>query len=187
MIQFNSLKITDNKQLIINAQVKEDTYYDNVYIHEIIIDDKDSFTDGTPSENPVYKYTFPEESNEKSINITLDTNDGLGLLNKNIYFVYIVTKGAPAANTPCGEDNIYTLGITYYEQYILSNYLAFMKEIENTCSVPKTFIDYYLRVKAFELSLETGNYIQAIKYWNRFFSKNPVINISNSCGCYGNN
>jgi hypothetical protein len=39
------------------------------------------------------------------------------------------------------------------------------------CQIPKSFIDYYLKYKGLQLSLLTGNKLDAIKYYN-YISKN---------------
>lgn len=60
-----------------------------------------------------------------------------------------------------------------------------VKEISDTCNVPRHFINNILRFKAIELSIKTGNYLQAIKYWKKFFSSDRVRSIHKLCGCYG--
>lgn len=50
------------------------------------------------------------------------------------------------------------------------------------CCPPKVFIDCILRFKAFELSIEAGNYLQAIQFWNKFFRNKELKNLfSNGC------
>ena len=44
-------------------------------------------------------------------------------------------------------------------------------------------IDYILNIKAFNLSLEVGDYQGAIEYWNSLF-KSQVKNKTN-CSCHG--
>ncbi len=185
MIRFNNLSINASGQLLIDAQVKGDSYFDNVYIDKVIIDTQKTFLTGGPSETPVYTYTFDEEVNAKEVNLVLDSSDMLVNIKHDLLFIYIVTKGAPSMDTPCGMDNYITLGIAYYQQTILGTFLNYMKEIENNCAVPKHFIDYYLRIKAFELSIDTGNYTQAIIYWNKFFINNTTISSNSNCGCNG--
>ena len=42
-----------------------------------------------------------------------------------------------------------------------------------------------LKLKAIELCVRTGNYSQAIKYWNKFFKKNTCKPSTPRGGCYG--
>lgn len=50
MVNFNELKITkDSKHFIIDVSVKNQTYYDDVYIDEILIDTQNTYKDNGPS------------------------------------------------------------------------------------------------------------------------------------------
>lgn len=54
MIKFTDLRVTkDGKQLIIGAKVKEDSYYDNVYIDKVVIDTEETFNPTGPSDNGI--------------------------------------------------------------------------------------------------------------------------------------
>lgn len=208
MIQFNELRISpDGKKLIVDASVKELGYYDNVYIDAVIIDNQTTYVSGNPSSKPVFYYevsnpnvtvTYPEydgyvpsrqgnseDINEKRVRIELDSKILGEPISTNLFFVYVIAKGTPSPNTPCGMDNQTTLGVVadlypYYRSVMNS-----IKEISNECEIPKTFIDNLLRFKALELSLKTGNYIQAIKYWNKFFVGIKSSNINTYCKCHG--
>jgi hypothetical protein len=186
MVQFEVLNITDIQKFLLNidVRVKEDSYYENVYISEILIDDQDTFIEGGPSLNAKSVYTSNGEESKRVV-LHLGKEDGLLKLSSSVYFVYVITEGNPSPDTPCGMDNNPTLGITYYEQYILRNYLTYIKEINNSGNIPKNFINFYLKAKAFELSLETGHYTQAITYWNKFFKNKPLVTLPNNCNCNG--
>lgn len=196
MIQFNTLKITkDGKYLIINASVKDLSYYTNVLIGSIAIDNQDTYSARGPSSNPIYKHSFASKdlvtnkdiAGFKNISITvsakelLDTN---GDLSDDILYVYLRAVGTPSADTPCGMDNVNTLGVALNLKPIYNNGINYIKQVESTCEIPKDFIDFILRYKALDLALKTGNYIQANKYWNKFFKNNNVVSLNtNSCGC----
>lgn len=190
MIHFNELKISaDGKYLVIDASVLSESYYQNVYIDSIIIDNQDTYTSAGPSNNPVYSYKVPEViskltkkvRNQKHVRLELTKTD---LKLDGLLFVYVRTKGVPSADTPCGMDNITTLGTVsnmypFYQQAM--NYIG---ELAQDCSIPQNFIDYILRLKALELSVRTGNYTEAINYYNKFFSgkaKSPIR--KGGCGC----
>lgn len=185
MIRFNELKISSHGKLFLDAEVKGDTYYDNVYIDKVIIDNQDSFLMSGPSSTPIYEYSFADASKEKAVSLVLDNSNMLADMKGDILFVYIITKGTPSMDTPCGMDNTITLGITYNEQTILNNYLTYIKEVGRNCHVPKGFIDYFLKVKAFELAIEVGNYTEAISLWRRFFKGQATEVINFKCGCNG--
>ena len=196
MIQFNTLKITqDGKNLIINASVKNLSYYTNVLIGSIVIDNQDTYSANGPSSNPIYRHSFAGKdlvTNEnieglKNINIIVSAKellDNNGDLNDDILYVYLIAVGIPSADTPCGMDNINTLGVALNLRPIYNNGINYIKQVESTCEIPKDFIEFILRYKALDLALKTENYIQANKYWNKFFKNNNVVPLNtNSCGC----
>lgn len=217
MVIINELRITpDGKNLIIDASIENLSYYKNVNIAAVIIDTHDTYIPSGPSNRAIFHNSYEgddgvvstiddcasiktEDSCEcngiitnqkygkKHIRLVL-TDKELGVcLDNNIFFVYIVTNGIPSPCTPCGMDNLYTMGVVYNKRPIYNMGMGYVKELADTCSMPKNFIDYILRYKAFELSLRTGNYPIAIDYWKKFFSgKTLSISKPKGCGCYGN-
>lgn len=191
MIHFNELKITpDNKHLIIDVSVSNESYYDNVYLDSIIVDNQDTYVGTGPSSNPIYEYTVQdtmspvtgEPNGVKHIRLDLDTIDIENL--QGLFFVYVRVKGTPSPDTPCGMDNIITMGTvtnmySFYQQAM--NYIG---ELASNCLVPQNFIDYILRLKGLELAIKTGNYPDAIKYYNKFFNgKESVVIRKGGCSC----
>lgn len=201
MIHFNELRITeDNKYLIIDTSVDSDSCFDNVTLDTILIDNQDTYTDNGPSSNPIlsinvqdyynrvlintdceYTPVYSEDKvsecyvkNNKNIRIAIKLDD-YNIKSTDMLFVYVISSGTPS----CNIDKSYILGtvINLYPIYVEA--MNHIKNIECECSIPKHFIDFIIRFKALELCIKTGNYIQAIKYWNKF-----NINISNNC-CYG--
>lgn len=190
MVQFNELRITsDGQHLIIDVSVLKDSYYENVYIDSIIIDNQDTYVGSGPSSNPVYQYSVPDVMSKltkeyvSSKHVRLDfTPTDLPL--NGLLFVYVRTKGTPAADTPCGLDNMTTLGTVtnmypFYQQAI--NYIG---ELANNCSMPQNFADYILKMKGLELAMRTGNYTDAIKFYNKFFNgKDNTVIRKGGCSC----
>ena len=65
MIIFNNIKITqDNKYLIIDAEIENSTYYKDMYIDSVIIDNQDTYIQNGPSSNPIYTYKAQPQSND---------------------------------------------------------------------------------------------------------------------------
>ncbi len=64
--------------------------------------------------------------------------------------------------------------------------LGYLKELSNSCVIPKGFIDFILRFKALDIAIETCNYTEAIKYW-KMLNRVPTRTTTNNCGCYGHN
>ena len=188
MIEFKELRVTpDGKTLIIDAAVKDLSYYDNVYIESLTIDTQDTYSESGSSTNPIFYYEVASVSDENKKRIRLELNSSvLGKpITGNMFFVYITVKGTPAADTPCGLDNITTLGVTAYLYPFYRSSVNYMKELENECEPSKNFIDSLLRFKAFELSIITGHYTQAIKYWNKFFKEVKSNTVNTICRCHG--
>lgn len=184
MIQFNELRIKpDNTKFVIDISVKDSEYYQNVFIDTVYIDTQDTFIDSGPSSKPVYTKII--EGNEKSVRLELSQQDISASFPDNMFFVWVRAKGTPSMTTPCGEDNSLVLGVTV-DMYSLYQYsFRYIKEMEKCCSIPKGFINFILRIKALQISVETGNYIQAIKYWEKFFKNLDKNVVTTNCNCYG--
>lgn len=184
MVTFQELRITpDGQKLIIDIAVKDLEYYTNVYLDTVQIDTQDTFIESGPSSKVVYTKVI--EGDTKSVRLELGTGDLLPALNDNLFFVYVRTKGTPSMDTPCGMDNLITLGTVLNKYPIYSGIMQYVKEINNDCTMPKNFIDKYLRFQAFEISVITGHYTEAIKYYNKFIKGIGNTPDSISCGCYG--
>ena len=214
MISFNELRISpDSKHLIIEAEVDSDKYFDKVYINSIIIDTQDTYSPNGPSDKAIYHYTTEKQNDliysvpddgcqpiqveddlsycfvdsiesQRKVRLVLSVKD-LGVdLNKNIFFVYAIANGVPDINTPCGWDKSTIMGTVVNLLPIYRMSMGYIKELNSSCSTPKGFIDSIFRLKAFELSIKTGNYLEAIKLWNKFFV-NSINNPVSKCDCYG--
>lgn len=191
MIQFNDLRISPcGKHLIIDVSVREEEWYTEVYLDTITIDNQDTYVENGPSANPIFTYEVPPLTSRqvperplyrKQISLELDSTT-LGSLD-GIFFVYVSVRGIASPETPCGMDNIVTMGTVaniypYYRQAM--NYI---KELANTCTIPKNFIDYMLKLKALKLAIRTGHYPDAIKYFNKFFRGKGHTIHKGGCGC----
>lgn len=213
MVDFNELRVSpDRKNLIIDVSIRDLSYYENVYIDSIIIDTQDTYIPSGPSNSPIFTYevvsnvtpvySLPdcgcnqvqdyidkencfETSNneEKRVRLELDNTALDNHLKGNLFFVYVITKGTPSSDTPCNMDNTINLGVTADTYPIYTNMLNSLKELES-CGTPKLFTDAFLRFKAFELSIKTGQYSQVINYWNKYFKSLDIPNNTN-CSCNG--
>lgn len=208
MLEFNELRITpDNKYLIVDVSVMQDSYYDNVYIGEIIIDTQETFVSNGPSSTPVYTYNntisidtdyltpviasdepvlytqdiihgqvyvkndsyYILDNNAKRVRLLLSPSDLGVALDKNMFFVYAIATGTPSKDTPEEFVNIITTGTVVDLYPIYKDTIKYLKELSCECTIPRKFTNMILRYKALELCIKTGNYTQAIKYWNKFF------------------
>lgn len=184
MVRFNELRISaDSKYLVIDVSVQDLGYYDNVYLQEIIIDSQDTYLSSGPSSTPIYKYTISSNEDLKELRIVVPYQEVVGASLDGMFFVYVVTKGTPAADTPCGMDNITTMATVTNMYPFYQQAMQYVKELATTCSSPKAFADYILKLNAIELSIRTGNYPEAIKFYKKFFSGKSDIVIKGGCGC----
>lgn len=189
MIVFDELRITNDAQyFIIDARVRSEDYYTDVYIDKIVIDTEETFTEGGPSSNPVYTYNV--SGDQKSVRIILNKNDENLLTLKNftnhLFFVYAVAKGTPSSDTPCGLDNVNTLGVTTYMGDFYNYFMQNIKEIGQSCTIPQNFINALLRWEAVNTSIDSGHYTQGIKYYNQWFKDGVGTSSSTvNCGCNG--
>ena len=183
MIKFTELRV-QKERLTIVAEVREiENYYDNVYIDKIIIDSQDTFNTSGPSANPIYSVTV--NGNEKKVSISLSSTELGGIdMDHTMFFVYGVAKGTPAPETPCGYDDVNSVGVTFSMCPIYNKTMGYIKEVENSCEIPKDFINMIIQLKAIQYSVDSGHFTQAVKYYNKFY-KNLSVNTSHTCGCHG--
>lgn len=217
MLHFNELRITpDSKHLIIDVSIDVSEYYTDVVLDRIVIDTQDTYIMNGPSSNPVYDFdvkgtyslvyttldgspepVYDEEDKEfcyafseqpmKRVRLTLSEKDlGTPVCGK-MFFVYAVASGEVSPDTPCELRNNQIMGtvVNLYPFYQKS--MCYVKELARSCQVPKNLIDLILRMKSIELYVKTGNYPQAIKFWNRFFAKDSCKSVTSNCGCNGGN
>jgi len=105
-------------------------------------------------------------------------------MNKTMFFVYAEAEGVPSPTIPCGFDETPSVGVTFSLCPIYNETMQYVKEVENDCVLPKSFINMILQFKAIQYSINSGHFTQAIKYYNKFY-KNLGVSTTNSCGCYG--
>ena len=178
MLQFNELRITpDQKHLIVDVEVQPLEYYEDVYVGAIVVDTQKTFSELGPSNKPLF--TFEYENQPKRVREVID----IDTIADNLFFVYAIASGNPAEDTPCGMAESSIMGVTYDKYPIYSQGMKLLGEMGG-CEPSSNLIDYILQRKAFDISLLTGNYSEAIKYWNMFYNTKEVT-IKTKCGCHG--
>lgn len=127
------------------------------------------------TDNEEGQYCWMHADTVKRIKLVYKLADLTGA--DNIYFVYVRTEG-DVSKTEAGNnyeiiatENDLTLGTAIDLQFLYRQALKYIKAFNNGCNFPTKFIDYILHFKAFELYIQTGHYIQAIEYFNKYFSK----------------
>lgn len=184
MIQINELKISsDGSNLIVDVQIKDNPVYANVYLEYIKIDTQDTFIGSTPSNDCVYSKIF--EDNIKSIQLTIPANEIMADLTSNLFFIFIKAKGSPTEIVECNQDTNLVIGSVFYSYPIYCRLLNSIQQSELACCEPPMFfIDEFLKYKALQLALISGDAMAAADYYKRFFKGNASI-INQPCKCNG--
>lgn len=181
LIHFNKIKISDdNNYLELDIKVGEESYYKDVTIKKVLIQDKNTY--GTNS----YVWSTSYESllrKPKVVSLNIPFSEIFGKISDNILFITVEISGAPTANCPCNEDVIPTA--VYVEtSNIIKNIEQYTAELNNTCTMPKGFMNYLLLYKALEYSIKTCHYKEAISYLDKLL-KEIKIPVTSNCKCNG--
>lgn len=165
MIQFNELRITpDSKELIIEAQVKQDPYFEDVKITRIEVK---RILDSNGTKNLIFEDDTFEASNLIRLSISahslLDNN---GFKNALVE-VIIYTNEEHTSPEGYANPTVSALVCDLYPFYIKT--LLNIKVIDSLCSNSDELIDCILKFKALELAFKTGNAPLAYQYWFKYF------------------
>lgn len=184
MIEFNKLLVLPyNKGIYLDASIMDLPYFENVYLDYITIVAHDQYIPNKISESPAFKLKI--EGNHKNYKLTIkDCELLVPTIEGTMFFVYVSAKGLPTPDTPCGLDDITSLAVCVDSYGIYRRGLQYIHEVYNTCNIPRHFIDFILRYKAFELCLKTRDFPLAITYWKGFWRTFNKPEKSN-CSCYG--
>ena len=179
MIQYNELRISqDKKYLIIDVQIQEMDYYENVTLQQIIINTQDEYNVSGPNISISEDRIITECSGKKHYR-TFFPIDGIA---DNLFFVYTIADGEPTPDTPCGMKDQWILGVAYDKYPMYLKGIQYISQLNKNCEPPSDLIDYILQHKAFDLSLLTGNYLKAIDYW-KMFKDSKEKTVTRKCGC----
>lgn len=196
--------------MTLRASIDNREEFEDLYIEAVKIDTGKTFIDNGPSDKaktikidgPIYAHVYTgdktavSDSEESPIllddpgpkNIILYIKPeqlGLSDFNKDIFFVYIYANSS--AQIEGKESRPDTMTIVANLRKIYDKSMAYIKELERTCKIPTGFIDRILRLKAFELSIKTGNFVEGINQWNKLIEdkipNDSSINQGNCCNC----
>lgn len=169
MVKYNELRIEGN-YLYLDVQVEDKPYFDEVMIEGARVDTPLTYGTSTP-------YHIIDESAQTR----LISEVYLPVAKDDLLFITPNIQGNPAPDTPCGQD-VNKIGVVYNRKALMQKGLGYLKELGNSCVIPKGFIDFILRVKALDMAIETCNYTEAIKYW-KMLNRMSVRTTTNNCGC----
>ena len=193
MVSINEFVIArDAKYLYLKASIDDMEYFENVFIdyleftlHKVVNGTIETSTielnpDGT-------LHTESLETEVKNVDLTLTPQDlGLSDFQTPVIEVKVYTKGYPSADTPCGMDEEYVVGITYNESVLYDKGLSFIYQVGQDCNIPDDFINWILSSSAFDLALKSGNMNDALSWWLRLTSnRSNGYSRNSNCGCHG--
>lgn len=188
MVIFKKLELnTEGTEIELMANIRQESYFDNVYIKSIKADTQDTYVEGgAPSQNAITVAEYADEDYVKSVDLHLTTQDlnNLDLL-KNFFVFYVQVTGTPTSDVPCGLDNEYTIGVIYNKPSIYTQGLNLLKGLGDTCEVSPDILNFIAQTNGLDYALETGNLPDAINYWKSFFSEIKTPTITNRCCCHG--
>ena len=177
----------DTGTLRISVKIKGDSYYKDVFIDKIIIDNNNTFSPQGPGENPVYTATVKEDL--KFYHIDIPASMIAGGIYRKILYIYAIARGVPGSDTPCGADDNTTLKVVADFESFYKRLLRFLPEMEKKCDIPMEFTDSYLRMTGVKLAVTTCNYAYANYLWGMFNVEKSDCGdnllISKPCGCNG--
>lgn len=167
--------------LTIKAGIEDKEFFKNVYVDKIIIDDHETYSPVGPSSNAIYTYTV--DGNLKEITIEVPNMVVNGGFYGKLLFIYATAKGVPLSTTPCGQDETVAMKVAADYCSFYNKIMPHIKELSNTCKIPRDFIDNYLKFKAIQVAVNTKNFQEACNFWTQFYScQTPTYK---SCGCNG--
>ena len=194
MVAINECVIArDAKYLYLQAAIEDLDYFEDVYIdylefhiHKVVNDKIETVDIELNPDGTLHSSAY--NKNVKEVNLTLTPQDlGLSDFQTPVIEVKVYTKGYPSADTPCGMDEEYVVGITYNESVLYDKGLSFIHQVGQDCNIPDDFINWILSSSAFELALKSGNMDEALSWWLRLTSNRGKRNsgANSNCGCHG--
>lgn len=173
MVKYNELRIED-QELYLDVEIEDKSYFENITITGARIDTPLTYGTNTPY--------HPIEGDNTS---KLTAEISLPAAKNDLLLITLQIEGAPAPDTPCGQD-VPKVGVIYNKKSVMQKGLNYLKELSTSCIIPKGFIDFILKLKALDMAIETCNYTEAIKYWG-YINKVTTVTINTKCGCNGFN
>lgn len=192
---FDQLRISDDgKKMYINLHVNKAGYFDDIYLDSITIMNADKVSEtnpNMPTSDYIYNKVF--EDNQKEADLVLlpsDFNEYFAKsdFSRDLFFVFVKIKGVPSECTPCRLDEEVTLGVTFDDNLLYQKVMQFTKDLADTCTISRGFIDMILLWNGFKAAVNTEHYLPAIDFWKKMFYGHHGINglsSSKPCGCHG--
>lgn len=201
MIQFNELRIDNNKNLIIDASVLDITDDPHNYIHinhvYVGVGSNQELVD-LDLNNDVYVTRRDDSTGYlRGIRIVLDltnlgiqeilNSNGVGLTRQLFYIKVEVDTTDPVVVLSDCTLNTYIEGYAYDKCLLLSKVFDYIKQSDDSCNDITDYANYIVKVNGLQLAVESGNFTLANTYWNKFFANNDSnigLTFNRGCRCH---
>lgn len=185
MIHIKHLNINPRgDKLIIDAGIVVDSLFKDCYIKKIFIDTQDTYTIAGPSERTVYELDITEydasmEPNSKfelddcvrvrDIHVVIPQEEICASLKSDFLIVYIQADGNfdKSQISRCESSQI-VVGCVYWMKPMYNQFLAFIRELNERCDVPRNYIYKFMQYHALQAAVSTGNMVEAIMIFNKY-------------------
>lgn len=166
--------------------ISEGSNKDNTDSSDEIIDGGDTSSIDIPIDSFVRSIGRNSENKVKYLSLVIPSTDILCDIKGTVFFVWVTATGLPVFDTPCGQDVPQKVQWIINPSQIYEKVIPLLKSMNCDCGNNKDFSNIFLKYKAFQYSMNLGDYTEGINIWNKFFSKEKVITIKKGCGCHGN-
>lgn len=166
--------------------ISEGPNEDSIDSSNEIVNSGDTSSIDIPIDSSVRSIGRNSENKVKNLSLVIPSTDILCDIKGTVFFVWVTATGLPAFDTPCGQDVPQKVQWVINPSQIYEKVIPLLKSMNCDCGNNKDFSNIFLKYKAFQYSMNLGDYTEGINIWNKFFSKEKVITIKKGCGCHGN-
>lgn len=175
MIKYNKVRIIEGNKLELDFEFEESDYYEHSTIGGVKIDTPLIYNTSTPF-FPDKNYIYGGDSKHYQGVIPISG------ISKDLIIITPIVRAIIPPEAPCGTNIVDTRAI-YNKDILNKKGLTYLKELGDTCNIPRGFIDFILKKYALDLAIGTCNYRAAIKYWQMLIlTKGTILK---GCGCHG--
>lgn len=203
MIHFETLNVGDDG-LTLNLKVSLDTnsIYTDIVISGIRIYPETNFVSTDSPGTAIYEELYDASTASNTVEMAIlptDLTDPLIVdFKSNLFFVLIecklrtvdaegntVLKSLEFSDLKCPDKGYPSgVGVTCWKYPVYQASMNFVREVENNCcDIPKSFLDFILRINAFRFAVRTKNYVLAIRYWKKFLLSSSLRKDTTKRGC----
>ncbi len=190
MVEFNELRI-DSEGTTLYIDVSVPSSYEDCFIERIYVDGGIPLGGDCPSysnKKSLVATTHREEVVEGKTALIVDTTavrlelkeENLAnpvSFNRDMLHIFVELSKVEEGNCSFPMRTV----INIYPVYQRAMY--YVKELGQSCLVPRRFEDLILKLKAVDMAVQTGNYLIAHKMWNEMFRIHGDPVTPKPCGC----